>query len=162
MNNEKFVFKIKRYSIPEPQDFSIRKISCLDFFNSTSAFIENNFAGAIKIDFPESYKGFIHISPRGFAYFIFLLLSEIYGKSMVNVKIAASDSEITLKIDSQIKIEHKSQLIDTAVRSGFSVTEEENSLTLKTSLKLTQETFVYATDNLELINYYYEVFLSQK
>ena len=160
MKTEKFAFKIKRDSIPEPQDFSLRKISCFDFFTSTHSFIEHNFKGAIKINFPERYMGFLHISPRGFAYFISQLLSQIYGKSLVNVSIMASDTNLTLQIDNKINLKNKTRLIDIAERSGFSVTEDEDCLILRTAVKITQETFVYADNALVLINYFYEVFLA--
>ena len=160
MNNEKFIFKIKRDSIPEPEDFSIRKFSCFDFFASVNSFIEHNFAGAIKIDFPESYRGFLHISPRGFAYFISLLLSEIYGKSLVTVDVSASDTEVILNISYKEKLKREKQITDVAERSGFSVTHGDNTIILRTPVKLTQEAFVYAGDVLELINYFYEVFLT--
>ena len=160
MNVEKFVFKIKRDSVPEPEDYSTRKLSCLDFFMSTHNFIEHNFAGAIKIDFPETCPGFIHISPRGFAYFIFLLLSEVYGNSMVNANVTSSDDEIIITLRGIGNPKREKQLADTAERSGFSVTRDGESLILRTPVNLTQETFVYTGDALTLINYFYEVFLA--
>ena len=160
MKNETFVFKIKRDSIPEPEDFSMRKLSVFDFFTSIHSFISHNFAGAIKINFPERYKGFIHISPRGFAYFISLLLSDIYGNSMVNVDVLSDDEKIIMHIDGIGALKRKNRLFDIAVRSGFSVTEENDRLILSAPVKITQESFVYADNMLELINYFYEVFLS--
>lgn len=161
MKNEKFVFKVRRDYVPEPEDFSIRKFSCLDFFASTQSFIEHNFQGAIRIDFPETCKGFIHISPRGFAYFIRLLLSEIYGDSMAIAKVTATENEIKITVGKPGGLKSFERLADAAVRSGFSISEEDDTLILRTPIKITQEMFVYANGILELINYYYEVFLMQ-
>ena len=161
MTPERFVFKIKRDSIPEPRDFSLRRFSCFDFFNSIHKFIDHNFRGAIRISFPDSYKGFVHISPRGFAYFLSALLSEIYGNSMVEADVAASESYVVITIKGIGTPNRKNQLFDIAERSGFSVSEEHGALILKTSVFMTQEIFVYANDMLELVNYFYEVFLAQ-
>lgn len=160
MTGEKFVFKIKRDSIPEPTDFSQRKISCFDFFASTNSFIEHNFKGAIRIELPERYKGFVYISPRGFAYFISLLLSEIYGEAMIDVNVKADNERITMTVSTKAVLKHKKTLIDVAERSGFSVLDEGNRFILTTAVKINQEAFVYADDMLELINYFYEVFLA--
>ena len=159
MNNEKFVFKGKRDFTPEPEDFSIRKFSCHDFFVSTKNFIDRNFAGAMSFDFSEGCKGFVHISPRGFAYFIRLLLSEIYGRSMAVVKVSLSDDKIILTVSGVSVLKSEEKLIDAALRSGFSCSRSGDILTLTTPLKITQEMFVYANEILELINYYYEIFL---
>ena len=160
MTGEKFVFKIKRDSIPEPEDFSLRRISCFDFFASVNSFIEHNFTGAIKMEFPDSYKGFVHISPRGFAYFVSLLLSEIYGNAMVNASITNAEGEIVITVATNANLKQKDRLIDIAERSGFSVTDDKKRLILKTPVKINQEAFVYAGDVLELRNYFYEVFLA--
>lgn len=160
MNAENFVFKIKRDTIPEPEDFSLRKFSCFDFFTSTNSFIEHNFRGAVNIDFPETCKGFVHISPRGFAYFISILLSEIYGNSMVNAQVTSSDTDVIITIKGVAAQKRIRQLENIAERSGFSVIKSGNDLILKTPVSITQEMFVYARDILELINYFYEVFLA--
>ena len=161
MKNEKFVFKVKRDYAPEPQDFSIMKISCFDFFNSTNSFIEHNFTGAIRVDFPETAKGYVQISPYGFAYFIRLLLSEIYGDALTVVRIFADDKELKVEICSPKPLKREKQLENVAIRSGFSVSIENSKITLRTQMHISGEVFVYADDILRLINYYYEVFLMQ-
>lgn len=161
MKKGKFLLKVRRDSIPEPSDFSIQKLSCFDFFTSTASFIEYNFAGALSIEFPETYSGFVHISPRGFAAFIRLLLSEIYGKDMTECKIFTTDNEIVITISKSKCLKNKEKLLDLAERSGFSFTDDGNVLILRTPLSLTQELFVFATEALVLINYIYEAFMHE-
>lgn len=161
MKNEKFVFKIKRDIMHEPQDFSITKISCFDFFASTSNFIEHNFTGAIQINYPESSKGYVQISPYGFAYFIRLLLSEIYGDALTVASVFADDKELKIEISSPKPLKREKQLKNVAARSGFSVSIEKDQITLRTPIHISREVFVYADNMLKLINYYYEVFLMQ-
>ena len=162
MKNEKFVFKIKRNYAPEPKDFSITKISCFDFVASTESFIEHNFAGAIRVNYPEIINGYVQISAYGFAYFIRLLLSEIYGDSFTVATVFTDDKELKIKINTPSPLRRINQLQDVAMRSGFSVTYENGELILGTPINISREVFVYADDVLKLINYYYEVFLMQE
>ena len=161
MKNEKFVFKVKRDYAPEPQDFSIMKMSCLDFFNSTINFIEHNFKGAIHVEYPETANGYVQISPYGFAYFIRLLLSEIYGDALTVARIFADEKELKVEIIAPKPLKREKQLENVAARSGFSVSIENGKITLRTQMHISSEVFVYANDILRLINYYYEVFLMQ-
>ncbi len=161
MKNEKFVFKVRRDYAPEPKDFSTRQISCLDFFNSTSRFIEHNFTGAIQIHYPDKAWGYIRISPYGFAYFIRLLLSEIYGTELAVAEIFAENEELKIEITAKKPLKREKQLETVALRSGFSVLMENGKITLKTPMRINGEVFVYANDMLQLISYYYEVFLMQ-
>ena len=160
MKNERFLYKIKRNSISEPEDLSIRRFSCLDFFTSVKTFIEKNFSGAIDIDFPTPCHGYVNVSARGFSYFVYLLLSNAYGRSMVKTKLSATESEVIVTIENLSELGDTSHLLSVAKRSGFSVYLSEDSVILKTTRKITQEAFVYAENTLELINYLYEVFLS--
>ena len=157
---EKIVFKIKRESIPEPTDFSRMNISCLDFFSSIRKFIDHNFAGAIRVDFPETCSGTVFISPRGFAYFISQLLSEIHGNSLIDVCVNASDTQIFINVYGIESIDRKNRLSDIALRSGFSVLRDENQIILHTPLLFSQPLFLYAKDTLVLINYFYEIFFA--
>ena len=161
MKNEKFVFKVLRDSIPEPSDFTAKKFSCLDFFHSTESFIEHNFAGAIRVDFPETCKGYINVSPLGFAYFIRVLLSDVYGTSVTIAHVTASDSELIMTVENASELKSYEKLADAARRSGFSVEKTDGNLIIRTPIKSTAEMFVYARDILLFINYYYEVFLMQ-
>ena len=79
---------------------------------------------------------------------------------MVNVDVLSDDEKIIMHIDGIGALKRKNRLFDIAVRSGFSVTEENDRLILSAPVKITQESFVYADNMLELINYFYEVFLS--
>ena len=159
MNTEKFVFKVKRDFQPEPDDFSIKRFSCYDFFASTQRFIEHNFEGAIKIEFPERFTGFVNIAPKGFTYFIRVLLSEIYGDSLAQAKIYVSERDVTVSISKVGGLRSYSKLENIAVRSGFSFERDGDTLILKTPLRINQELFIYANDILKLLNYFYEVFL---
>ena len=162
MKNEKFLFKVRRDFAPEPKDFSITKISCFDFFNSTNSFIERNFTGALHIEYPDIAKGYVQISPYGFAYFIRLLLSEIYGDGLTVARVFADDKELTVEINSPKPLKREKQLENVAARSGFSVSIENGKITLRTKLHISCEVFVYADDMMRFINYYYEVFLMQE
>lgn len=161
MKNGKFLLRANRETIPEPSDFQIQKLSCFDFFTSTESFVEYNFSGAISIEFPEKRSGYVHISPRGFSAFMRLLLSEIYGKNLTEVRFFSSDRDIVISISKSNNLKNRKRLIDIAERSGFSLTEEVDTLILRTPLTLTQELFVFATDTLVLINYLYEAFMHE-
>lgn len=161
MKNGKFLLKVRRESIPEPSDFLIQKLSCFDFFTSVGSFIEYNFSGAVNIEFPDKYSGYAHISPRGFSAFMRLLLSEIYGKNMTEVKFFTSEKEIVISISKSNSLKNRKRLVEIAERSGFSFTEESDTLILRTPLTLTQELFVFAADTLVLINYLYEAFMHE-
>lgn len=161
MKNKKFLLKVRRDLAPEPEDFSIRKFSCFDFFTSTSSFIEYNFSGAMNIEFPKTCSGYVHISPRGFAAFIRLLLSEIYGSTMTTARVYANEKEVVISISGSGLIKSRAKLINLAERSGFSFVEEENTIILRTPLTLAGELYVFSVGNLELINYYYEAFLHE-
>ncbi len=161
MKNRKFLLKVRRESSPEPSDFLIQKLSCFDFFTSTGSFIEYNFSGAVNIEFPKKYSGYVHISPRGFSAFMRLLLSEIYGKNMTEVKFFSSEREVIISISKSNSLKNRKSLADIAERSGFSLTEDGDTLILRTPLTLTQELFVFATNALVLINYLYEAFMHE-
>jgi hypothetical protein len=90
-----------------------------------------------------------------------LLLSEIYGKNLTEVRFFSSDRDIVISISKSNNLKNRKRLIDIAERSGFSLTEEVDTLILRTPLTLTQELFVFATDTLVLINYLYEAFMHE-
>ena len=159
MSEKKFVFKVRRDSQPEPSDFAPLPFSCLDFFSSLQSFIEHNFEGAITVDFPEAAHGCVVISPRGFAFFIRVLLSEIYGSRLVTARVYSEKGEITMVISKAGGLRSKEKLKSIAERSGFSFLEDGDTLILRTPLRAMGEMFLYAKDNFRLINYFYEVFL---
>lgn len=161
MKNEKLLLKVRRGSASIPQDFSVRKLSCFDFFTSTRSFIEYNFSDAISIELPKNPSAILHISPRGFAAFLRLLLSEIYENSQACAKIYSSDKEIFVSVINSCGFKSRKMLIELAERSGFSFAEEGEALIFRTPITLSQELFVFANTDLELINYLYEAFLHE-
>ena len=112
------------------------------------------------MDFPEAAHGCVVISPRGFAYFIRVLLSEIYGSRLVTARVYSEKGEVTMAINKAGGLRSKEKLKSIAERSGFSFLEDGDTLILRTPLRAMGEMFVYAKDNFRLINYFYEVFLA--
>ena len=161
MKEDSFLIKRKRNKILIPADFSIRKLSCFDFFTSTESFTEYNFENTLDIEFPENLSGYVNISPRGFAAFLRLLLSETYGKAVKAAKIYTTDKEIVISIPKDIAFTDLNKLTSLAERSGFSSSEREDALTFSTPMTMTQEFFIFANEGLELINYYYEAFMQE-
>ena len=141
---------------------SFKEISCSDFFLSTKKFISDNFEGAMKIDFSETENGFINVSPRGFAFFIKLLLSEIHGNSMIYASMDNEDGRVCLRIEQKGGLAISKRLEDVAERSGFSVFRDRDSITLFTKINSPSVFTIHAKDSLTFIFYYYEVFLMQK
>ena len=159
MKKERQIYHAKRSSIKEPADFSIRSFSCYDFLESTRLLIDENFSGAIELVFPEHCKGAISISPRGFAYFVRLLLSEIYGNSLAYAKIEYTEKEICVFVTKEDGLSCIDKLADAAARSGFSVTHDSKSITLRCEADQTSDLAVFAHGALVFINYYLETLL---
>lgn len=161
MKNASFFLKKKRDKISLPTDFSIRKISCFDLFTSTDSFTEYNFESYLDIEFPENLSGYVNISPRGFAAFLRLIFSEIYDRRVEPIRLFATDKSVVLSIPKGIKLTNLKQLTELAERSGFSVSDGDDAITLRTPMTVTQEFFVFSRESLELINYYYEAFMQE-
>lgn len=160
MNIEKFVYKIRRDSLTEPEDFSLSRVPCGDFFRSTEKFIEDNFTGAIRVSIPENISGNIRIAPKGFAFFVKLLLCQVYGRSVINAHLNFSEDEVTFKVEKVDGLMVVDRLTDVALRSGFSVSENEKFITLSTPVLISDTLSIYAKTTLVYINCYYSVFLT--
>jgi hypothetical protein len=154
-----FVYKIQRTPPSEPADFSIKKFSCYDFLESTRRFIETNFTGAITVSFPGECYGYVCIAPRGFAYFIRLLLAEIYGNSLARATIEYGEGVINVKISSDSHLCNTERLLDVAKRSGFECCFYEGELILSAPVDDSANLSLLAFNSLSFINYYLEVFL---
>jgi len=161
VKNEKLILKVRRGIDSMPQDFSIRKLSCFDFFASTRSFLEYNFTDAISVEPHENPSAILHISPRGFAAFLRLLMSEIYESREAFAKISSSNKDISVSVMKSEGFKSRKMLIELAERSGFSFAEDEDALIFRTPITVTQELFVFANTALELINYLYEAFLHE-
>lgn len=161
-DDDKFIYKIPRFSYVEPKDYSKKIFACHDLFNSVALFLMRNFDGAIKLKFPQSFYGDVDISPRGFAYFIRVLLAEVYGNYLVQAEFTASDEEIAFSLEVPKNLKCLSELKAIAEKSGFSFESEDGKITIRTKCVENYVLYVYAHDNLKFINYLMEVFLTQK
>lgn len=159
-NQKKYVHRIPREDCAEPKDYFKQSFSCYDFFNSVYKFLMGNFEGAITIDFPKSFKGAVNVSPRGFAYFIRVLLTEIFGNALVRGEFNIYDGEVVFSLKVPITLKCLPELKSIAQKSGFSFEAEEGSITLRTKCIEDTMLYVYAQDKLSFINYLYEVFLT--
>lgn len=156
------ILKVKRGAFTEPEDFTVSDFLCNDFFLSVGSFIDHNFTGAIKIDFPKKRDGYIKVSPYGFAYFLKMLLSEIYGNAMIKTNIEKDDEFIFITISGCELVKNREKLLDAAKRSGFIVCDSsEDTFLLKTKIYPESQFTAYAATSLVLINYLYESFLCE-
>lgn len=157
---EKYIYRIPRDAYVEPKDYSKQRFSCYDFFKSVYQFVTRNFEGAITLDFPERFDGTVNISPRGFAYFIRVLLAEVFGNALVKTHFTVSDNEISFTLSVPEDLKCISTLRSVAERSGFLFEAEKGKIILRTESLYDATLYVYAHDILRFINYLYEVFLN--
>ncbi len=162
MKIKDIILNVKRGNFSEPENFTATDILCRDFFLSVNSFIEHNFTGAMEFNFPEKSEGFITVSPYGFAHFLKLLLSEIYGSAVINVSIEKETDFISIRVRDFNLIKNKDNVLSTARRSGFLVYDSsEDILVLKAKIYPETQLTAYSTTSLVLINYLYESFLCE-
>lgn len=157
---EKYVYRIPRDAYVEPKDYSKQRFSCYDFFRSVYQFVTRNFEGAITLDFPESFDGTVNISPRGFAYFLRVLLAEVFGNALVRTRFNVSDNVVSFTLSVPEDLKCISTLKAIAEKSGFSFEAENGKIILSTESLYDATLYVYAHDILKFIGYLYEVFLN--
>ena len=119
-----------RISDKEPTEYKKTKLSVADFTYSLSTFIYEHFRGAIDLSTNGLPFGSVNVSPDGLAYFIRLLLAEVYGKYKLRSTIHCSQSYVEVKIfhsESSIDLEY---MIKVARMSGFHVVENTDGYTL--------------------------------
>ncbi len=158
-SKEKYVYKIKRDYSKTIDDFTISTFSCYDFLESTRTFIERNFEGAIELSYPERAFGSISISPKGFAFFIRLVMFEWHDDKLIRIKIEYSENKITVTVEKPGGIKIEDRLLNIARNSGFSASAEDGIITLTVSVWESAEIKLYAKDRLYFLFYYYEAFM---
>ena len=109
----------------EPLDYKRIKLSAADFAFSIHEFILENFRGAIKVLADGMPYGSVYISPEGAAYFIKLLLIEVYGEHTLRATVSCSQTAIDVIISCYDKPLNTDYMIKVAEKSGFSLVKDE-------------------------------------
>ncbi len=122
-----------RISDREPTEYKKTRLSVADFTYSLSTFIYEHFRGAIDLITDGLPFGAVNVSADGLAYFIRLLLTEIYGKYKVMASIHCSQTSIQLQIFHRERSLNFDYMIKVAEMSGFRVVENTDGCTLLTT-----------------------------
>lgn len=119
-----------RISDKEPTEYKKSTLSVADFTYSLSTFIHEHFRGAIELSTDGLPFGSLSVCADGLAYFIRLLLTEIYGKYKVRAFIHCSQSTVELKIFHSERSVDFEYMIKVAEMSGFRLAENGDGCTL--------------------------------
>lgn len=119
-----------KISDKEPTDYKKVNLSVADFTYSLSTFTYEHFRGAFDLVTDGLPFGSVNVSLDGLAYFIKLLLTEIYGKYKLRASIRCSQSSIQLQLIHSEKSLNFEYMIKVAEMSGFRVAENSDGFTL--------------------------------
>ena len=150
----------KSLSISSPADYTVITVSSVDFAKSTERFMNDLFGGAFLLSVDRRAAcGYIDIAPRGFAYFMKLLLFSLQGNACAHTEIHCSDKEVRISVeygDCEIPL---ANLITTAEASGFLVTESSvGRLVITTAVTRARYLAVYNPTPDLFAKYLFEVF----
>ena len=148
------------FTTTAPTDYSIKQIGTQDFARSTKHFLDECFRGAISLDIDSEAFGYVEISVRGFAYLIKLILSKIYGKSVLTATLSFTKKRVIFSIDFGVSAD-ECDLCDTAAvgeRCGLISEIEGSVLNFYANIKPSTLISLYARDSMSALAVYNEVF----
>ena len=151
--------RFRRISETAPDEFKLERIAVSDFTAAVKDFVFENFRGAMTVEKPPVDSGYITVSPRGFAYFLKLLLNEIYGEGMLRAKIVTENGRIEVIIELPNIGVKTDELLSCAVNSGFSVERADNrEIVLFANTAKDKAMSIYAIDFAKFKRYLNEIF----
>ncbi len=148
-----------RISETAPDELKLERIAVSDFTTAIRDFVYENFRGAMTVEKPPVDSGYITVSPAGFAYFLKLLLNEIYGDGMLRAKIVTENSRVEVIIELPNVTVNTDSLLSAAVHSGFSVERaDDREILLFTEIARDKAMSIYAIDFTNFKRYLNEIF----
>lgn len=113
---EKIIYKMTRNG---PDEFKAEDIHLSALTKSLFDFLYEHFRGSIQMHFSGEPFGSIHICPSGLAYFIKLILIEVYGNSLVKASFDSTQRRFTIEIQHELGERDLSYIMKVARMSGF-------------------------------------------
>ena len=148
-----------RTSRTVPSEFTLERISVSDLTTAISEFVFENFRGAMTVEKPPLESGYVTVSLHGFAYFLKLLLREIYGDGVLRAKIVTRNGRVEVIINLPCAEKSIDALLSVAVRSGFAVESSgECEIRLFTNTAKDKALSIYAVDFTKFKRYLNEIF----
>lgn len=141
---------IETYSISDasPQRINKSVHTTMAFSHGIKEFIEENFRGLAEVEYDTSMNLSIMISPDYSAYFFKKLLSYIYGKAFVKIRVYTDDKQFNVEISSDTSLpisrQETNELIRQARNAGFEVYSIDTSITMATPILKEASLSVYA------------------
>ena len=132
MNKNEF---IKQYKITDatPIDPSRKALPAAGFSSAIAEFMEERFRGAARVECDNVPATPIFVCAEYAAFFFKALLTDIYGRAFLNIKIAADQKEMSILIEANdlpITDGEMRDLIRLARNAGFKILPEENTIRL--------------------------------
>ncbi len=142
----------RKYKISDavPTDPTMHRISLAVFAETLKSFLEENFAGAVKVDIHMNTKleCYASLSPEYVAYFCKLLLSYLHGKALLNVIVDCAQNELRVRfeIDREWLLDRRqtADLIRAARNARFDVTLSDCGLLLTREVNMNYVYSIYA------------------
>ena len=152
-------YRFRRMSDTAPNEFKLERIAVADLTTAIGDFVLENFRGAMTVEKPPIDSGYITVCPRGFAYFLKLLLNEIYGEGMLRARIVTENGRVEVIIelpDAQKRID---AILSVATASGFSVERpKDGEIILYANTAKDKSLSIYAVDFVKFKRYLNEIF----
>ena len=147
MNKQDFILK---YSIAnaEPLSPTRRFLPAESFSIAISEFLNNRFEGLVRVQYDNITAQSILICAEYVAFFFKTLLTDIYGRAILNIEIASDEKNLTISIlcDGGFPLSESElrRLIRIGRNGGFEIYPDTDSITLSTELVATLSHRVYA------------------
>lgn len=156
-----------RISAAKPTNLTTSRVTVINFATSINTFLEENFHGAVEMDFDSVMKnpGFITLCPEYVAYFLKLLLVYLDGKDMLYVKMECdSDDKLVLRIDSpgfkNFTGAEFCDVVRAAKGTQFIPYETEGGFVLKKPYKISCAMSLYSTSSTVMRDELYRIFFA--
>ena len=132
MNKNEF---IKQYKITDatPIDPSRKALPAAGFSSAISEFMEERFRGAARVECDNIPSTPIFLCAEYAAFFFKALLTDIYGRAFLNVKITSDQKEMSILIEADelpITDSEMRDLIRLARNAGFKIMPKANTIGL--------------------------------
>ncbi len=88
----------RRISPEDPKAFEATIFESRQIYTEIHEFFEDNFKGAITVDFEESATGFLVTSAVAIAYFFKYLLNAVFGRTAIRVKMRAVEKHFGIEV----------------------------------------------------------------
>lgn len=132
------------------ENTSQSRINVNTFLSSFSRYAEENYCGALTVDFPAGAEGFLYVTLSKTARLIKMLLSKIFGMGLIKATAEIDDGKFYLHFDMPdnlpIDLKFLAELSKVAAKADFWIKLDNCRVTLYAKHHISYRHTLYASD----------------